>query len=1175
MRPVKKSAKLVLKGSGGSLYQLLPEVQTSSPASGSSLPVSSGSAYQAVSSRQTRAAGITVAKVTEEKPTAVNAASLPNKSVIAWLKPEEWTFSIDTEASAAGQKKSAVPFNLYGQSAEITVYWGDGTASVLSASDYAESGSTASVHEYASAGTYEIAVQCADWGSLSLLAVASNASLSAETDANSALYWWRRTLKSVQSPLPPLAGTARLANASSTSLQSGASNFTYAFCGCSKLEYVCSDLLANNAGIESASSMFEGCSSLKEIPAALFSGMEDIESFSSCFRGCSKLSAIPVGLFDSCTAAEDFSRCFQGCSRVLGIPSRLFDQNVSAEDFSFCFQGCGYIYSIPSRLFRYNEAVLTFEGCFSGCSYLGDAHLEIGSSLASSFASFFTPAADVERILCVKENTAAETAAEASASACGYTVSTDSTVCCQTFEFTVDTEAAVKGAKRTAVPFNLATVADSALEMVIDWGDDYVSTVKKANYAISDSRSSIHEYDVPGKYSIRISCSDWSAVCIHGIYSSQLTDNIVSESNINNGNSDLYYFRNTLTSVDAPLPTVKGTVAYSSPTATGTLYTYANYMVYTFALCEHLREIPEDLFWKIPAMSGLLGCFGGCISLTEIPAGLLSHSTASRFDFLFGDCRGLTSLPENLFRYNSNAANFTQCFAGCRGLTTVPENLFRYNAAATSFYALFHDCSNLQTVPAGLFSSCPNAQRFDYVFDECSSLRSVPVSIFAACPNVISFQCSFKNSGIESVPENLFLYNPNVISFSACFGGCANLRSIPEGIFSHCQSAQDFSMCFTQSGIESIPENLFRYNPNALTFSECFRVTNIETIPANLFKYNVNATIFQTTFALCPYVESVPETLFSSCVDAETFYACFSGTGLRSIPQGLFANNAEAVNFAYVFEDCANIAAVPSGLFDACVKAETFQGAFTRCTSLQTVPAGIFSRNTAATDFSYCFNHCYALQTVPTGIFASNTAAVNFEALFQMAGLTAIPSTLFVTNVLAENFNWTFYGCSAVEEIPEGLFDNCTAALSFRAAFYNTGIDEIPEGLFDSCTGATDFRYVFGMTGIEEIPADLFKYNTAAQAFTGAFCQCQSLASLPEGLFSTNTAVTALDCAFEDCSALGGFVLRIGSSSVNAVSSFVTKKTGVTRTVYVPASSTSYDTFAAAASDLGISVASL
>ena len=59
------------------------------------------------------------------------------RMMIDCVKPQSWSITVNTEASIAGSKKSAVPFNLSNiDNLKVEVDWGDGTSSNLSKNDY-------------------------------------------------------------------------------------------------------------------------------------------------------------------------------------------------------------------------------------------------------------------------------------------------------------------------------------------------------------------------------------------------------------------------------------------------------------------------------------------------------------------------------------------------------------------------------------------------------------------------------------------------------------------------------------------------------------------------------------------------------------------------------------------------------------------------------------------------------------------------------------------------------------------------------------------------------------------------------------------------------------------------------------------------------------------------------
>jgi hypothetical protein len=153
----------------------------------------------------------------------------------------------------------------------------------------------------------------------------------------------------------------------------------------------------------------------------------------------------------------------------------------------------------------------------------------------------------------------------------------------------------------------------------------------------------------------------------------------------------------------------------------------------TFNSCTSLTSIPADLFRYNTAVStqGFRSTFGSCTSLTSIPTDLFRYNTSvgtEGFRTTFSGCTSLTSIPADLFRYNTSVGTegFLGTFFGCAGLTSIPADLFRYNTAVSSsgFLEAFRNCTGLTSIPADLFryNTAVSSSGFLGTFRDCSSL---------------------------------------------------------------------------------------------------------------------------------------------------------------------------------------------------------------------------------------------------------------------------------------------------------------------------------------------------------------------------------------------------------------------------------------------------------------------
>ena len=363
---------------------------------------------------------------------------------------EMWKFTVVT---TSGGKTTGIPFNLSEDAGvTLTVDWGDGNTSTLTSADYTASDSSASVHEYADAGTYTIKIYCDDWDSLHILGLNSNA-LASSSGATASLYWWKQTLRTLDSSIPKVAGMVTYANTSSDTLTIRNDSFAYLFCNCTRLASTPSDLFSKNTTITTFASCFRSCSSLSApdadlfkyntavttftycfanigsltfatVPADLFKYNTQVTDFSYCFYYNTFLNTIPSTLFATCTAVTTFSSCFMGCSSITSIPAGLFDHNVAVTSFSSCFASCSKLVTIPVDLFKYNTVVTSVSSCFASCSTLGSFSIRIGSSSVSRTGarSFVSKKSSATRTVYVPSNSTTQTSFNSVASNLGLTI---------------------------------------------------------------------------------------------------------------------------------------------------------------------------------------------------------------------------------------------------------------------------------------------------------------------------------------------------------------------------------------------------------------------------------------------------------------------------------------------------------------------------------------------------------------------------------------------------------------------------------------------------------------------------------------------------------------------------------------------------------------------------------
>ena len=175
--------------------------------------------------------------------------------------------------------------------------------------------------------------------------------------------------------------------------------------------------------------------------------------------------------------------------------------------------------------------------------------------------------------------------------------------------------------------------------------------------------------------------------------------------------------------------------------------------------------------------------FFGCSNLNELSVGGIKEKVGTpitNFSTCFRNCTGLTTLPADLFRYNTSVTDFGDCFQYCTSLTTLPADLFRYNTSVTSFNSCFNTCTSLTTLPADLFRYNTSVTSFSSCLYGCTKLqlRSDIFGVSGFGTRNINFNYCFNRgsfTGTQGTAPNLWSMTMGASSTkSSCFGGGGN-----------------------------------------------------------------------------------------------------------------------------------------------------------------------------------------------------------------------------------------------------------------------------------------------------------------------------------------------------------------------------------------------------------------
>lgn len=164
---------------------------------------------------------------------------------------------------------------------------------------------------------------------------------------------------------------------------------------------------------------------------------------------------------------------------------------------------------------------------------------------------------------------------------------------------------------------------------------------------------------------------------------------------------------------------------------------------------------------------------------------LMSTDNSSEYLFfmnLFTRCTSLTSIPQDLFKYNVNITQIGSCFQQCSSLLVIPIDLFKYNTKLAGVASCFSECSSLTSIPKDLFKYNTSVIYFNYCFENCTSLTTIPTDLFKYNTNAIGFNnCFYNCSNVTSAVPELWVSHPNA-NHTKCFYKCtkaSNYSSIP------------------------------------------------------------------------------------------------------------------------------------------------------------------------------------------------------------------------------------------------------------------------------------------------------------------------------------------------------------------------------------------------------------
>ena len=202
--------------------------------------------------------------------------------------------------------------------------------------------------------------------------------------------------------------------------------------------------------------------------------------------------------------------------------------------------------------------------------------------------------------------------------------------------------------------------------------------------------------------------------------------------------------------------------------------------------------VTKVLHWGGDAFEGFSAIdslFYGCNHLNEIPNGRIKRRAGANVTSAyraFSGCYLRNGIKSEMFYDFPNLRDFQETFAGS-DFSSIPSDIFRYNTNANSFNGTFASNVSLTTLPSGLFEYNVKAVDFSNVFFECRKL-SLRNDIFG-----LDYQNRFFNKSM------VFLASFKVSSFTGTQGTAPELWN-----FNYGNRQVNKTSCFTGHSTESL-----------------------------------------------------------------------------------------------------------------------------------------------------------------------------------------------------------------------------------------------------------------------------------------------------------------------------------------------------------------------------------
>ena len=207
-----------------------------------------------------------------------------------------------------------------------------------------------------------------------------------------------------------------------------------------------------------------------------------------------------------------------------------------------------------------------------------------------------------------------------------------------------------------------------------------------------------------------------------------------------------------------------------------------------------------------------------------------------------------------------------------------------------------------------------------------------------------------------------------LISFESMFKGCINLVEVPDSM------------------LTSFYDNGYHIYSTKSMFEEC---RSLRRIPSDLFSgcifdedMHIHDPVIDRMFYNCKSLKSISPRVFGSEFSKiKSVDSLFRGSGLRTVPTGVFSSFDHCGDFTSCFANCEQLRDTGSSLFQGNPYPTSFGAMFKNCPNLSSIGDNLFNQQNSGY-FEQTFAFCESLEVIPPDLFRFDWAIGTYRYVF-------------------------------------------------------------------------------------------------------------------------------------------------------------------------------------------------